>query len=131
MARSFVEEDSRSGADIKGIHFVGHGDEDGFVAGGEDRFGDAITFAAEDDAAIAGKIGLGHGFFVSVGMGSDTADAVRAEIAEGFNQRLSFKDGYLKDSAHGVADGAAKPGTGAGFADDEGLNAEGDAIAHE
>lgn len=131
LPAGLVEEDGGGGTDIEGINFVGHGDENGFVAGGEDGFGDAIAFAAEDDAAIAGEIGLGEGFPVSVGMRGDAADVVGAEGLEGFNQGLSLKDGNFEDGAHGIADRAAKPGAGTGFADDEGLNAEGDTIAHE
>jgi hypothetical protein len=144
LARGFVEEDGGGGADVERIHFLGHRYQDGFIALGQYRRGDAVAFAAEDDAAVAREIGLGERFFVGVGMGGDAADAVGAELAQGLGEcqtgalrrvvaarRPYLKDGNFEDRAHGVADGAAEPGAGACFADNEGLGAEGDAVAHE
>ncbi len=83
LAGGFVEEDGCCCADVKGIHCVGHGDEDGFIAFGENGSGDAMAFAAENNAAVAGEVRLRHGFLVGVRMGGDAANAVGAELAEG------------------------------------------------
>ena len=42
-----------------------------------------------------------------------------------------FDDGQLEDCAHGVAHGAAQEWAAGSFADDQRLNAKGDAVAHE
>src|SRR5665213_3120906 len=56
LAAGFIKEDGGGGADVQGIHAVGHGNQDGLITHGQDGFGDAIAFAAEHDAAITSKI---------------------------------------------------------------------------
>ena len=126
----------------------GHGDRDGFVAGGEDGWGNAITFTAENDAGIAAEIGLRQDAFVGVRMGGDAANAARAELLQTLDEGEfggvgidagaaplanagEFHDGQLQDGAHGIADGPAQERAAGSFTDDERLHAEGDAIAHE
>jgi hypothetical protein len=86
LAVGFVEEDGSGGTDVEGIDIWRHWDGDGFVAGGENLGADAITFAAEYDAAIAGEICLRQNLFIRMRVGSDTADAASLEFFETFHQ---------------------------------------------
>src|ERR1035437_8190809 len=58
----FVEKNRRRRAHIERIHRGRHGNGHRFIASFQDRRGNAVALAAEDDAAIAGEIGAGDGF---------------------------------------------------------------------
>src|ERR1700754_3715630 len=82
----FVEEDSGGGADVEGVDVWWHGNRHGFIAGGEHCGGNAVTFAAEDNAAISAEIGLRQNPFVRVRVRGDTVDAARAKVLQAFDQ---------------------------------------------
>lgn len=148
LAAHFVKKNRCGRSDIERIHFWWHRDGNGFVAGGEDGFGYAVALAAEDDAAIAAEVGLRENFLIGVWVSRNAADAVRAKffqaVDEGEVGEVRFvgelvavaefgelNDGQLQERAHGIADGSAQEGTAGGFADDECLDAEGNAVADE
>ena len=60
----FVKENRRGGADVERIHRGRHGNGHRSIAGFQDGGGNAFALAAEDDAAIAGKISAEDGFLL-------------------------------------------------------------------
>ena len=54
----FVKKNCRGGADVERVNMRGHGDRHRFIAGGEHGGGNAIAFAAQNEAAVAGEIRL-------------------------------------------------------------------------
>src|SRR5258705_6946575 len=78
----FVEEYRAGAGDIQGICLLLHGNGNGFVAGFEYLWRNAVTFAAENDATIGREVGLSNLFFPGVRMGSHDADALLRQFAE-------------------------------------------------
>ena len=58
LAIRFVKECRRGAADVERVHRFRHRDGCGVIASGQHGWRDAVAFAAEHDAAIAGEVGL-------------------------------------------------------------------------
>ena len=86
LAGNFIKKNRRGGADVERIHRWRHGDGDRLIAGFQHRGRDAVTFAAESQAAIAGEIRLGQRFFIGVRMRRNTADAAGVQFTESLRQ---------------------------------------------
>ena len=113
----------------------------------QNRRRNAVAFAAENEAAIAGEIRLRQ-FIFRARMRGDAADAASAQLLQTFHQRQfhgvrlfgelmplaelgQFDDRQLKNRAHRIPNSAAQIRTAACLADNQRLDAERDAIAHE
>ena len=144
----FVEENRRGGADVQRIHRGRHGNGHRFIAGFQNGRGNAVAFAAEDDAAIAGKIRLRQKFLFVCGCAAMQRTPRARKFLQAFNERLGrgvrfggelmplaefrqFDDRQLQNRAHGIADGAAQKRAAGSFADNQRLDAERDAVAHQ
>lgn len=127
----FVEKDGGSSGHVQGIDGSLHGDGDGVIAGSQDVRRQPVAFAAENDATIAGEIRLGEDVIRRARMGCEAPHAPVPQNLQGLLEAARFDDGQLEDRAHGVPDGASEERAAGSFAYDEGLNAEGDAIANE
>ena len=88
LARGFVEENRRGGADVQRIHGGRHGNGHRFVTRFKDRCGNAVAFAPEDDAAIAGEIRLRKRFAIGVRMRRDAMNAAGAKTLQRLRQSL-------------------------------------------
>src|SRR5438445_13095217 len=69
LASGFVEKDGGGAADVEGIDLWRHRDGDGFITHGQHGRGNTLAFAAENDAAVAGQVGLRQGPAGPVGLG--------------------------------------------------------------
>lgn len=131
LTAGFVEKDGASAGGIEGVHLDEHGDGDAFVADLEDGFGNAVAFAAEDDAAVAGEVGLHDRFATGFGVGGKDAKSARAQVAQSRGERSALEGGQVEDDAHRTADAAAEVGAAGGFADEQGLRTKRAATADE
>jgi len=86
LASGFVEKNGGGGADVERVHCRRHGDGHRFIASFQHSSGDAITFAAENKAAVTGEVRLRQKFPVRVRMRSDAADAAGVQVVEGLRQ---------------------------------------------
>jgi hypothetical protein len=117
LAGGFVEKDGGGVDDVEGIDARGHGDGDGAVAKVEERFGEAETFVAEEEATIVGNVRLMEPASVGVRVGGEASHALRAQFQEGMAQVFGFHHWQFEHGAHGSAHGATQVGAAAGFAD--------------
>ena len=90
LPRGFVKKHRGGGADVQRIHRRRHGNRHRFVARFQNRRRNAVAFAAEDEAAIAGEIRLRQKSFVRVRMRGDAADAASAQFLQTFQQASGF-----------------------------------------
>jgi hypothetical protein len=131
LAVDLVEEDGRGAADVERIYRGRHRNGHGVVAGFKYRGGNALALAAENEAAIAGEIGLRQRFAVRMGMGRDAADAMVTEGLQGRWQMGRFDDRQLKNGAHRIADGPAQVRAGTSLAHEQTLDPKGGAVSHQ
>ena len=148
LTRNLVEKNRRRRAHIERVHRGWHGNGHRFIARFQHGCRNAIALAAEDDAAIAGEIRLRKRFAIGVRMRRNATDTAGAKVLQAFNERLGrgvrlggeqvplaefrqFDDRQLQNCAHGIAHGAAQERAAGSFANDQRLDAEGDAVAHQ
>jgi len=117
--------------DVQRIDGFCHGDGDGIVAGGQDFRREAKSLAAEDDATVGGKIGLGQSSIRRVRVGGDAFHTSGAQSVERGLEAGGLHNRKLEKGAHGIPHRAAEERAAGGFPDDEGLDAKGDAIANQ
>ena len=81
-----VKKNRRRRTDVERIHRRRHRNRHRFVARLQNRRGNPVAFAAENEAAIAGKIRLRQ-FIFRARMRGDAADAAPAQLLQTFHQR--------------------------------------------
>src|SRR5439155_7531543 len=70
---SFIKEYGGRTAHVERIHAARHRDGHGFITCGECLGRNSAALAAEHQAAVRGKIGLGQRAFIGAGMSGDAA----------------------------------------------------------
>src|SRR4051812_17178761 len=99
-----IEEDACSNGDVERVGASFHGNGDPSVAGGEDVWGEALGFAAEEQGQTRGAGGGFEGLGIrGENRGGELHVPFAAQAVEVVEEVGRAEDGELEDGAHGDA----------------------------